>query len=430
MTDVSVLVGAQWGDEGKGKWVDVLAKDTKITARYQGGNNAGHTLKIEDTTLVLHHLPSGILRQNHKAVLCAGMVINPKALLDELEAIKDYQTVSPANLLISARAHVITPWHMYKDAKQENEGNLRVGTTKKGIGPTYSDKTQRMGLRVFDFIDATKRKNWLELQKKEHKEFADFYSQNSDLWRTFETSADLLKPFVCDAEDFLRKQIKSGVSVLIEGAQGVLLDIEHGTYPFVTSSSTIAANACVSVGMDPRSIKKIYGIAKAYTTRVGEGPFPTELHDAIGKEIARKGKEFGATTKRPRRCGWLDLVALKYARDLNGFDEIFLNKIDILSGFSQIGVAVAYLHPTLGRLTTFPVSAEILKDCTPEYEFFAGWPEELPKNTTFNELPITLQNYVNSIEEKIEVPITMIGTGAGRDDFVERKSKINELRQS
>lgn len=415
MTNVSVLVGAQWGDEGKGKWIDILAENADVVARYQGGNNAGHTLYIEGKKVVLHQIPSGIFR-GKKCALTAGVVVNPAELDKEMEKVKAMGVNLDGQLWLSERSHVISPWHIYTDGLRESNSDKPIGTTKRGIGPTYADKANRTGLRLGDYIDDKMRLAWVERMKQLNPAFQECLVSHADQWESFHRAASDIAPFVVDAEDLVRQSIAEGHELLMEGAQGALLDIDHGTYPYVTSSSTASGGAFASLGFSPRVVNQVLGVAKAYLTRVGEGPFPTELDCDDGKKLAEKGHEFGATTGRPRRCGWLDLVALKYSADINGFDGIVLNKMDILSGFKTIKLAVAYEHPKLGRLEKFPSRHEILKDCTPIYETHEGWDEEIPNSGKIDDLPPKALKYVKAIEKFMGIPITHIGTGVNRQD--------------
>lgn len=408
---VALILGAQWGDEGKGKWIDMLAPSCDMVVRFQGGDNAGHTLFIEGKKHVLHLLPSGIFQKDMTCVLAAGMVINPNRLLAELSELKPVQDVGPGKLWISARSQIITPWHIHLDKLKEKE--QAIGTTKRGIGPTYTDKVARSGLRMSHFIHESKRQAWVESMKTQPG-FAENLEEQAEEWQTFHEAARLVAPFVRDTEHEVRKAIAAGRSVLFEGAQGSLLDIDHGTYPYVTSSSTIAGGAITSIGMAPKAIQRVIGVTKAYATRVGAGPFPTEEDGPIGQELARKGKEFGATTKRPRRCGWLDLVALKYAVEVNGCDELILNKLDILSEFDEIKVATAYQHPTLGKIEQFPSDGDTLQECKPVYATLSGWDEDLSQITDKNQLPEAVWVYVRFIEEFVQCPVSMLGNGPER----------------
>lgn len=420
MPNVNIAVGAQWGDEGKGKWIDIMSAHSDIVVRFQGGNNAGHTLYVEGQKVVLHQIPSGILHEETQAALGAGVVINPLQLQEEIESTQKLAPISPERLWLSARAHVITPWAIHRDGKSEEESDTPIGTTKRGIGPTYADKSARTGLRLGHFVDNERRNNWLSFAKKNISGFADYYASDKAEWDRFEAAAEAIRPYVCDAEINLREAMREGKRVLVEGAQGTLLDIDHGTYPFVTSSSTIAGGALASVGFSGKQISNIYGIAKAYVTRVGEGPFPSELFDDDGAKLAEKGHEFGATTGRPRRCGWLDTVALKYSYLANGCTGLILNKMDILDHFETIKICTAYEHPKLGRIEQMPWDPFVLEECKPVFEEIAGWHEELPKKGHFKDMPQKAQDYVARVEELIEGRITMIGTGPNRGDALYR----------
>lgn len=419
MGNVTILVGAQWGDEGKGKWIDILARDVDVVARYQGGNNAGHTLYVNGQKVVLHQIPSGIFQGDKVSVLSAGVVINPHQLVEEIKKVSPYTQLTPTRLWLSARAHVISPWHIYLDGKRETESSRPIGTTKRGIGPTYAEKANRSGIRLGDYIKSAKRKAWIE-GLQEQPAFSSHYAAHKDDWDKFEAAAEVLAPFVVDAELKLRQEIKRGKKLLLEGAQGSLLDINHGTYPFVTSSETAAGGAFASVGFSPKAIHHIYGVAKAYVTRVGEGAFPTELKDEVGQHLATLGKEFGATTGRPRRCGWLDAVALRYAGETSGFDGIVLNKMDILTGLKEVKVCIAYDHPSLGRIEDFPWDHEVLAACRPVYKTFPGWSEAMPVSGRISDLPKAARSYVDGVEEILGIPISMVGTGVNREDALFR----------
>lgn len=420
MNNVTIVIGAQWGDEGKGKWVDILAENADVVARFQGGNNAGHTLYINGEKTVLHQIPSGILREGQLCALTAGVVVNPTELVQEIENVRTKSTVTADRLWVSARAHVITPWATYLDHLGESQRKNPIGTTKRGIGPTYAEKAARNGLRLGYFVQDKARKEWLDRMAQDSAPFAEHLKTHAEEWRRFEASAALIAPFVCDAEANVRNAINAGKTLLLEGAQGALLDIDHGTYPFVTSSSTAAGGSLASLGFSPKRIKTIYGVAKAYLTRVGEGPFPTELHDDVAKHLSTKGKEFGATTGRPRRCGWLDAVSLRYAAEVNGLDAVILNKFDILSGLSEIKMAVAYEHPKLGKITDFPWDLDVLKACKPIYKTFKGWPDEVPTTGRISDLPKDALTYVRAVEEAVGIPVAMVGTGVNRGDALYR----------
>ena len=416
--NASILIGAQWGDEGKGKWIDILAPQADIVCRFQGGNNAGHTLYVEGTKYVLHQLPSGVFHSAQKNAISAGTVLNPGALLEEIKTLPGECQITPERLWISSRCHVITPWQLFMDKKRESAAKNPIGTTLRGIGPTYADKAARSGLRAAEYVAAGGLETWLETQSSQNAEFKQHVQANPEQWKAFASHRDQIRPFVCDAETRLRKAAYASSKILLEGAQGTLLDINHGTYPFVTSSSTTAAGALAGIGLSYRAIKKVYGVAKAYTTRVGEGPFPTELKDSIGKTLARKGNEFGATTQRPRRCGWFDAVAMRYAAQVNGLDGIYLNKMDILTGFSELKIAIAYEHPTLGTLDEMPDSSEVLAEVKPVYKSFSGWTGDLPDKGTFANLPTEAKVFIEAIEAYSGVEVLGVGTGPGREDIL------------
>ncbi len=417
MSGITVVVGAQWGDEGKGKWVDIFAAQKDFVVRYQGGNNAGHTLYVEGEKIVLHQIPSGIF-QNKIGVLVAGVVVNPSEIVTEIEKVRHIVDLTPENLWLSARSHVITPWQIALDGNKEASLKSPIGTTKRGIGPTYESKASRTGLRLGEFIDTESRMAWVEQMKESSSEFRSHYAVNSGPWEEFHYAAELIEKYVCDAEAKLRRELKAGKSMLLEGAQGALLDINHGTFPFVTSSSTTVGGAVSSLGFSAKKVEITYGVAKAYLTRVGEGPFPTELDDEAGKHMAEKGHEFGATTGRPRRCGWLDLVSLKYSYEVNGFDGIILNKFDILFGLKELKLCTAYEHPKLGKITDFPWSTKILSECKPVYESYEGFDGDIDKITSYEQLPDAAKKYIKAIEKYIDGRVTMVGTGVNRSDAI------------
>jgi adenylosuccinate synthase len=418
VSQVSIVVGAQWGDEGKGKWVDVLAKNADIVVRYQGGNNAGHTIWIHDTKYVLHQIPSGVFQDGLISAMAAGVVIHPVGLVDEIKKMRDYVQITPENLWISARAHVITPWHIHLDGSREAKSVTPIGTTKRGIGPTYSEKASRTGLRMGHYVNDVARRDWVHDMIESDPEFKRHYESERAVWDAFHAAAVSVKANVCDVETKLRSAISAGQRLLLEGAQGTLLDLDHGTYPFVTSSSTAAAGACSSIGLSPKVVSRVYGIAKAYVTRVGSGPFPTELHDEIGAEIAKKGHEFGATTGRPRRCGWFDAVAFRYSAAVNGFDGVIVNKMDILTGFKELKICVAYRHPELGEIQDFPWDVDVLAKCEPVYITLPGWNQDIPKSGRISDLPDNARQYLAALEHHTNTKILWVGTGPGRDEML------------
>lgn len=421
---VDLLLGLQWGDEGKGKIVDVLTSSYDIIARFQGGPNAGHTLEFEGNKHVLHTIPSGIFHPEAVNIIGNGVVIDPVIFKKEIENLAPYGINFSEKLLISKKAHLILPTHRLLDAASEAaKGKAKIGSTLKGIGPTYMDKTGRNGIRVGDIFAP----NWDSKYKKlitKHlellKNFEGFEVNDLDaLEEEFLTSIKALKKFkLVDSENYLHQAQKAGKKILAEGAQGSLLDIDFGTYPFVTSSTTTAAGACTGLGIAPNKIKEVYGIFKAYTTRVGSGPFPTELFDDYGETMGRVGNEFGATTGRSRRCGWLDLVALKYAIKINGVTQLMMMKGDVLSGFDKIKVCTAYQTATgIQDYFPFDITDEQIK---PIYEELAGWEEDLTKMTAESEFPQNFIRYINYLENALETPIKIVSVGPDRAQTIHR----------
>lgn len=417
---VDVLLGLQWGDEGKGKIVDVLTPNYNVIARFQGGPNAGHTLEFNNIKHVLHTIPSGIFRDNQLNIIGNGVVIDPIIFQKEIEELKDIDVDISKQLVISKKAHLILPSHRILDAASEaSKGKLKIGSTLKGIGPTYMDKTGRNGLRVGDLISANFKEKYNALVNK-HKDLLKQYDFEYDL-AEFEKGwfegIEVLKKFkIVDSEHLLNNQLKEGKTVLAEGAQGTLLDIDFGSYPFVTSSNTICAGACTGLGIGPNKIGEVFGIFKAYCTRVGSGPFPTELLDETGEFLRKKGNEFGATTGRPRRCGWLDLPALNYAIILNGVTQLIMMKADVLSGFEKIKIATGY-KTAEGVIEEFPYDLDIVTGI--EYDELEGWTDEDLENITDKEsLPASLKNYIKYIEEKTGVPITITSLGPNREQTI------------
>lgn len=417
---VTVLVGAQWGDEGKGKWIDVLAEKADLVVRFQGGNNAGHTLYIKGVKTVLHQLPSGIFHASQKSALTAGVVVNPSELVAEMEKVADRADLTPDRLWMSGRAHVITPWNIHLDEQREASTKSPIGTTRRGIGPTYAEKAARSGLRLGHYAQPSSLKAWIARMAEQNEAFRIHLDDKREAWDKFAGAAAKLAPFVCDAEAKVRRMAQSGAKILLEGAQGTLLDIDHGTYPYVTSSSTGVGGAVAGIGLSPKLITDVIGIAKGYVTRVGEGPFPTELKDDVGQMIAKKGNEFGATTGRPRRVGWMDAVALRYVVDVNGLDGIVLNKLDILTGFNEVKIAVAYKHPELGILQELPWDTVELTRCEPIYETYPGWMDEIPSTGRIDDLPANAKAFVAAVERHGNTTVLMVGTGPHREDALYR----------
>ena len=421
---VDVLLGLQWGDEGKGKIVDVLTKDYDIIARFQGGPNAGHTLEFDGIKHVLHTIPSGIFHDNAINVVGNGVVIDPVIFRKELDNLSKFNLDIKSKLLISRKAHLILPTHRLLDAASEaSKGKAKIGSTLKGIGPTYMDKTGRNGMRVGDLeLD-----NWKEKYRAladKHETMIDFHNVDiqynlQELETEFFNAIKELKQLTfIDSEEYLYQAQKSGKKILAEGAQGSLLDIDFGTYPYVTSSNTTAAGACTGLGVPPGNIGGVFGIFKAYATRVGSGPFPTELFDEIGATMGRVGNEFGATTGRPRRCGWLDLVALKYAVRINGVSELMMMKADVLSGFKTVKICTAYKYKG-EKVTHLPYNIEA-ENVSPIYKEMKGWEKDLTKMTNAEQLPETLMEYIDYLETELEIPIKIVSVGPDRKQTIHR----------
>jgi adenylosuccinate synthase len=421
---VDLLLGLQWGDEGKGKIVDYLTKNYNIIARFQGGPNAGHTLEFDGIKHVLHTIPSGIFHKEAINVVGNGVVIDPVIFQKELDALAKFNIDIKKNLLISRKAHLILPTHRLLDAASEtSKGKAKIGSTLKGIGPTYMDKTGRNGIRIGDLeLDSWKDK-YRQLANK-HQDLIEFYNVDvqynlKELEHEFFEAVEAIKSLTfIDSEEYLHNAQINNKTILAEGAQGSLLDIDFGTYPFVTSSNTTAAGACTGLGIAPNKIKDVYGIFKAYTTRVGSGPFPTELFDADGARMAKVGNEFGATTGRPRRCGWLDLVALKYAVQVNGVTELIMMKADVLSGFKTLKVCTAYNYKGK-EISHLPFNIEP-ENVTPIYKSFKGWHENISSGDNFEKLPQTLKDYVAFIEESVGVKISIVSVGPDRTETILR----------
>ena len=421
---VDILLGLQWGDEGKGKIVDVLTSSYDIIARFQGGPNAGHTLEFEGNKHVLHTIPSGIFHPKAVNLIGNGVVIDPIVFMKEIEALEPYNIDFNKKLLISKKAHLILPTHRLLDAASEaSKGKAKIGSTLKGIGPTYMDKTGRNGIRVGDIPAIDWEDKYKRLTKK-HIGMLKSYNTSvefdlEDLEINFFKSIKALKKFeLVDSEQYLIEAQKKGSKILAEGAQGSLLDIDFGTYPFVTSSTTTAAGACIGLGVAPNKIKEVFGIFKAYVTRVGSGPFPTELFDSNGKTMAEIGNEFGSTTGRARRCGWIDLVALKYCIHINGVTQLMMMKGDVLSGFDKIKVCTAYQTES-GEIDYLPYDIAY-HDIKPVYEELPGWHKDLTGITDLNEFPENFNNYIAYLEEALKTPIKIVSVGPDRKQTIFR----------
>jgi adenylosuccinate synthase len=413
----TVVIGTQWGDEGKGKIVDYFSKDAEFVVRFQGGNNAGHTIVVDEEVYKLHIVPSGVI-QGKKGVIGNGCVVDPLVLNKELSMLKDRGV--PLHLFISDRAQVIMPYHKLLDGAEENlRGNEKIGTTKRGIGPCYSDKIARLGIRIGDLLDEKRLRNRLKKSLPVKQALYDIYHvdevlNEDELVDTYLSIGEKLKPYVTDTALLLNQAFEKDKKVLFEGAQGTMLDVDFGTYPFTTSSHVIAGGVCSGAGVGPSKIGDIIGIVKAYTTRVGEGPLPTELHDDFGKHLQEKGHEFGTTTSRPRRCGWLDLMVVKHSCMLSGVTHLAITKLDVLNGLDQIKVCTGY-EIDGEKLDGFPSAIEDVERVIPLYETFDGW-KEIKEPSCLSDLPKEAESYLAFIESFIGVPIHVVSTGPKRSE--------------
>ncbi|WP_232698030.1 adenylosuccinate synthase [Brevibacillus daliensis] len=414
-----VVVGTQWGDEGKGKITDYLAETAEVVARYQGGNNAGHTIIFDGNKYKLHLIPSGIFYTDKICVIGNGMVIDPKALIAELDYLHGHG-FSTNNLKVSDRAHVILPYHIKLDGvEEESRGANKIGTTRKGIGPAYMDKAARIGIRIADLMDAEEFKEKLSRNLEEKNRILEkLYGAEGfkleEIYEEYLKYAEIIRPYVTDTSVVLNDVIDNGSRVLFEGAQGVLLDIDQGTYPYVTSSSPIAGGVTIGSGVGPSKIHQVIGVAKAYTTRVGDGPFPTELHDEVGDLIREVGFEFGTTTGRPRRIGWFDSVVLRHARRVSGITGLAITKLDTLSGLETLRICTAYKYK--GEiLEHFPASLKVLAECEPVYEELPGWSEDITGVRNLNDLPENARHYIERITQLTGVPMSIFSVGPDRE---------------
>ncbi|HXV19112.1 MAG TPA: adenylosuccinate synthase [Candidatus Omnitrophota bacterium] len=414
---VKVLVGAQWGDEGKGKIIDILSKDVDLVVRYQGGNNAGHTVIKKSGEFVLHLIPSGIFHKKVRCVIGNGVVVDPKALIQEIDELESKGISVKGRLFVSERAHLIFPFHrIYDRLREDKKGFIKIGTTGRGIGPSYGDKALRSGIRVIDLYDPPLFKKKLEKSLLEKNEiFQKIYGIEAfdfdAIYKEYMGYADRIKAFVCDAAVLVNEAISRKRNVLFEGAQGTHLDVDHGTYPFVTSSYVTAGGASVGSGVPPTAIDKVIGVVKAYTTRVGEGPFPTEFGPDLMEEIRKKGKEFGATTGRPRRCGWFDAVLVRYSCMVNGISEIAVTKIDVLDDLKSIKICVGYRHE--GKIIkNFPASLTAQEKAEPIYESHPGWLQDTSGAKRYSDLPVNARRYLKRLTELLGVPISILSVGS------------------
>lgn len=418
-----VVIGAQWGDEGKGKIVDLLSSESDYVVRFQGGANAGHTLKFDDKKVVLHLIPSGIFNGDADCVIGNGVVIDPVALVEEIKGVQEMGFSLEDRFFISQTAHVILPYHKLLDQlKEKRRGGDAIGTTGRGIGPAYVSKVSRIGIRMIDLLDrATLRtkidQNLTDINFALENLYKEPLLRTDDLMNELEDAIQTLEPFICNTTNLLHQGINNNQNILLEGAQGTLLDVDHGTYPYVTSSSPTSGGACIGSGIPPTALDKVMGITKAYCTRVGNGPFPTELLGKTGEELRKKGAEFGATTGRPRRCGWLDLVALKYVVQINGMNELTLTKMDVMDGFEEIKVCTSYKID--GKETNvFPLSLDEIERVEPVYTTLPGWKNSIEGITDWNKLPSTAQSYIRFVEDYLGVKFTIISTGPKRNETI------------
>ncbi|MCD6569150.1 MAG: adenylosuccinate synthase [Deltaproteobacteria bacterium] len=415
-----IVVGTQWGDEGKGKIVDLLTERADIVARFQGGNNAGHTLVVNEEKTILHLVPSGILHKDKLCVIGSGVVIDPEILLEEIEVLREKgYSVSPDTLAISERAHIIMPYHKIIDHARDTG---RIGTTGRGIGPAYEDKVRRTGIRVIDIINKDLFKKRLDIIFEEKQSYITQILKvkgidKDSIYERYVQMGSELRPFVADTSIAIDKAIKENKNILFEGAQGAHLDIDYGTYPFVTSSNTISGGACVGIGIGPTRIDNVIGICKAYTTRVGGGPLPTELNDEIGERLRAFGGEYGATTGRPRRCGWLDLVALRHSIRLSSIAYIAITKLDVLSGLKTLKIATAY-RSEVNVIRDMPAEIEIYPNLQPVYDELPGWDESISSIRSYDDLPNNCKTYISYMEEQLGVNAAIISVGPKRDQTI------------
>jgi len=420
----TIVVGAQWGDEGKGKIIDILAQNADCIVRYQGGSNAGHTVVLNDKKFVLHLIPSGILHKGRVCIIGNGVAFDPASFLEEVGALKAKGVnVTAKNLVVSEDAHVIFPYHKKLDTLREiKRGGTKLGTTKRGIGPCYADKVSRYGIRVADLMDPKLFKEKLQFNIKEKNTlFKHLYNSDGVSFRKtynqYRIYVNKIRKFVGNAAVLLNEAIKQKKNILFEGAQGTLLDIDHGTYPFVTSSNATSGGACIGTGVGPTHITRVIGVAKAYTTRVGEGPFPTEFSAPLMNKVRMRGKEFGSTTGRPRRCGWFDGVAVKHAVMVNAIDEIVVTKLDVLDDMLKIKICTGYKSGNK-IYKVFPSDLKILERCTPIYEEHPGWLADTTRVKKFNKLPMNARKYLNRLKKLLEVEIKIISVGSERGQIV------------
>jgi len=418
----TAVLGMQWGDEGKAKIIDYLCRDFDIIARFQGGHNAGHTVVTGNKTYIFHLIPSGILHESKFCIIGNGLVIDPKALKKEIRELEDDGITIKGRLLVSSKAHVILPVHFaIENFSEELRAERKIGTTLRGIGPCYMTKTARSGIRIADLLDKDVLSEKLAYLLHEWKAQVETISLDEMISEYYELGQEL-KDYIGDVTNYIYNAWGENKNVLFEGAQGTMLDIDHGTYPYVTSSNTTAGGICYGLGIPPNKIDKIVGLTKAYTTRVGEGPFPTELNDETGELIRKMGNEFGATTKRSRRCGWLDFPVLRYSCQLNGFDTLALTKLDVLDEFSTIQVCTEYSYKDQ-TFDTIPWESGVFSDCKPVLKQFPGWKTSLRNITEYSDLPQNAKNYISYVEETLNIPVEYISVGPNRNEMIVRTTK-------
>jgi adenylosuccinate synthase len=428
-----VVVGAQWGDEGKGKIVDIYAGEADVVARFQGGNNAGHTLVVGGKQIVMHLIPSGILHSGKICMIGNGVVVDPKVLIEEMESLR-VQGLLPedAHLYISEKAHVIMPYHQRIDVARESHGiGKKIGTTGRGIGPCYEDKIARVGIRICDLLDEEVFKDKLSRNAKEKnfyltQMFGEEPVDEKEIFAEYRAYAEQIKTYVADCSVLLQKEIAKGSKILFEGAQGSHLDIDHGTFPYVTSSNTVSANAACGTGVGPSAIQNVIGICKAYTTRVGEGPFPTELNDETGARLQQVGQEFGATTGRKRRCGWLDMVLVRQSIRLSGINGIALTKLDVLTGINKIKICIKYQTGNEEFTESLPANPRLLASCLPVYEELDGWTENIRGAKRIEDLPKNTRNYIDRLEELSGTSMALISVGPDRNETISLSNPFSD----
>lgn len=430
-----IVVGTQWGDEGKGKLVDLLTEFAHVIVRFQGGSNAGHTVVVGDNEFVFHQLPSGILHDQKRCIVGAGVVIDPITLLEEIEDIKTKGFFkSDDALLISEKAQIVMPYHKRIDlARERKRGANKIGTTGRGIGPAYEDKVSRTGIRLIDLVEEEIFRDKLERNLEEKNVYLVNYLQDEgfafqDMYDQYRELGEKIRCYMANTSHVIDRAIQEGKDVLFEGAQGALLDVDHGTYPYVTSSNTVAGAACVGSGVGPIKMDRVMGVTKAYTTRVGGGPFPTELNDEVGHHLREKGGEYGATTGRPRRCGWFDAVVVRHASRLNGLTDMAITKLDVFKGLKKIKICTAYKFKGK-KIQEFPASLRIQKECNPIYEEVKGWDDDIQMVKDLNDLPLNAQKYIKLIEQLVGVDVCMVSLGNERGQTLMFDNPFHRLQQ-